>query len=155
TKDQSYFLYTLKQEQLSKILFPIGNLPKSEVRKLAKKFKLPNAEKKDSQGICFIGKIDVREFLKVHMKAKVGEIVTTTGQSVGQHMGLPFYTIGQRQGIGLGGTGPYYVVNKNLKKNTLVVTNNKDDKELWKQGFKVSDLSWVDKAPKFPLSTGV
>jgi tRNA-specific 2-thiouridylase len=154
-KDQSYFLYTLKQEQLSKILFTIGHLKKSEVRKLAKKFKLPTAEKKDSQGICFIGKIDVREFLKVHLKAKIGEIVTTTGQNLGQHLGLPYYTIGQRQGIGLGGDGPYYVVNKNLQKNILLVTNDKNDKQLWKKKFTITNLTWVGKAPKFPLATGV
>jgi tRNA-specific 2-thiouridylase len=155
SKDQSYFLYTLKQKQLAKILFPIGDLPKSEVRKLAKKFKLPNAEKKDSQGICFIGKINVTEFLKAHMKAKAGQIVTASGQILGQHSGLPFYTIGQREGMNLGGNGPYYVISKNFKSNKLVVTNDKQDKGLWKKEFTVSDLSWTGKAPKFPLETGV
>ncbi len=155
SKDQSYFLYTLKQEQLAKALFPLGDLKKSEVREMARKFKLPNAEKKDSQGICFIGKIDVREFLKAHLKAKKGEIVTTSGQAVGRHIGLPYYTIGQRQGIGLGGSGPYYVVDKDMKKNVLVVTNDKDDKELWKKKFAVSDLSWTSSKPKFPLHTDV
>lgn len=154
-KDQSYFLYTLKQKQLAKILFPIGHLPKSEVRKLAKKFQLSNAEKKDSQGICFIGKINVTEFLKAHVKAKVGEIVTTTGQKIGQHTGLPFYTIGQRQGIGLGGSGPYYVVDKNFETNHLVVTNDKEDEQLWKKKFTVTDLSWVNKTPDFPTHTDV
>jgi tRNA-specific 2-thiouridylase len=155
TKDQSYFLYTLKQEQLAKILFPIGDLKKSEVRKLAKKFKLPNAEKKDSQGICFIGKINVTEFLKAHIKGKKGEIVTSSGQVLGHHSGLPFYTIGQREGMNLGGNGPYYVVSKNFKANKLVVTNNKEDKGLWKKEFTVSDLSWVGSVPKLPLRTGV
>lgn len=154
-KDQSYFLYTLKQEQLTKVLFPIGHLLKSEVRKLARKFQLPNAGKKDSQGICFIGKINVTEFLKAHVKAKVGEIVTTSGQTVGCHAGLPFYTIGQRQGMGLGGPGPYYVVNKDLPANRLIVTNDKKDKELWRKKFTVSNLSWVNKKPKFPVKLGV
>ena len=154
-KDQSYFLYTLKQEQLSKILFPIGDYKKPEIRKLAKKFKLPNFAKKDSQGICFIGKINVREFLKENIKAKIGEIVTTAGLAVGKHQGLPYYTIGQREGIGLGGTGPYYVVEKNLKKNQLVVTNDKMDTKLWKKEFEVTDVSWVGKLPKFPLKAGV
>ena len=154
-KDQSYFLYTLKQEQLKKILFPIGHLKKTQVRELAKKFKLPNAAKKDSQGICFIGKINVIGFLKAHVKAKVGEIVTANGQILGQHDGLPYYTIGQREGMNLGGHGPYYVVSKNFASNRLVVTNDKQDKGLWKKKFTVSNLSWVDKPPKLPFQTGV
>jgi len=154
TKDQSYFLYTLKQEQLGKILFPVGHLPKSEVRLLARKFKLPNAEKKDSQGICFIGKINVTEFLKAHVTARVGEIVTASGQVLGNHDGLPFYTIGQR-GMNLGGQGPYYVVSKDFQANKLVVTNNKQDEQLWKKEFTVTDVSWVGEKPLLPLSTGV
>jgi len=155
SKDQSYFLYTLKQEQLAKILFPIGYLKKSEVRELAKKFKLPNAAKKDSQGICFIGKINVTEFLKAHIKAQVGEIVTTSGQVLGSHDGLPYYTIGQREGMRLGGQGPYYVVNKDLKANKLIVTNNKEDQELWKKEFTITDVTWVGEKPVLPLRTGV
>ena len=155
TKDQSYFLYTLAQKQLAKILFPIGHLLKSEVRRLAKKFKLPNAGKKDSQGICFIGKINVTQFLKAHLKAKVGEIVTGNGQVLGRHSGLPFYTIGQRNALNLGGNGPYYVVSKNFTSNRLVVTNNKQDEQLWKKKFTVTDLSWVNKTPKLPFKTGV
>jgi tRNA-specific 2-thiouridylase len=154
-KDQSYFLYTLKQEQLAKILFPIGEYKKTEIRKLARKFKLPNADKKDSQGICFIGEINVTEFLKAHVKAKPGNIVTAKGQNLGRHSGLPFYTIGQREGIGIGGSGPYYVIGKNLKKNQLIVTNDPNDNELWRKEFIVTDLSWVGDIPKFPLKTGV
>ncbi len=155
SKDQSYFLYTLKQSQLEKIMFPIGHLQKSEVRQLAKKFKLPNAEKKDSQGICFIGKINVTEFLKAHVKAEAGEIVTAGGQILGRHDGLPYYTIGQREGMNLGGKGPYYVVSKDFQANRLVVTNDKEDKGLWKKEFTVTDLSWTNQAPEFPLHTGV
>jgi tRNA-specific 2-thiouridylase len=154
TKDQSYFLYTLKQEQLAKILFPIGELKKTQVRELAKKYKLPTATKKDSQGICFIGKINVTEFLKAHVKAKVGEIVTSSGAVLGNHDGLPYYTIGQR-GMNLGGNGPYYVVNKDFKSNRLIVTNDKQDKNLWKKKFVVSDVTWVNNPPSFPLKTGV
>ncbi|MBX4186710.1 MAG: tRNA 2-thiouridine(34) synthase MnmA [Candidatus Doudnabacteria bacterium] len=155
TKDQSYFLYTLNQKQLSRIMFPLGNLPKTQVRILAKKFKLPNATKKDSQGICFIGKINVTEFLKAHVKAKAGQIITSTGQILGKHDGLPYYTIGQREGMNLGGKGPYYVVSKNFKSNQLVVTNDKQDSGLWKNKFTITDLSWVGKVPKLPLHTGV
>ncbi|MBI3952437.1 MAG: tRNA 2-thiouridine(34) synthase MnmA [Candidatus Doudnabacteria bacterium] len=154
-KDQSYFLYTLQQDQLSKILFPIGDYKKSQVRELAKKFKLPNFAKKDSQGICFIGKINVREFLQGHIKARKGEIVTTAGKVVGKHIGLPFYTIGQREGIGLGGNGPYYVAEKKLEKNQLVVTNNVLDGKLWKREFEVADVSWTGTEPKFPLKAGI
>ena len=141
--------------KLSKILFPLGGLKKSEVRELAKKFKLPNAEKKDSQGICFIGKINVTEFLKAHVKAKVGQIVSTQGQVLGRHDGLPYYTIGQREGMNLGGNGPFYVISKNFKANKLIVTNDKQDPKLWKKIFTVSDLSWTNNPPKFPLTTGV
>ncbi len=155
SKDQSYFLYTLKQEQLAKIIFPIGHLMKSEVRKLAHKFGLPNAEKKDSQGICFIGEIDVREFLKAHLKAKIGDVVTSTGKVLGRHEGLPYYTIGQRGGMRIGGQGPYYVVGKELKTNRLIVTNNQKDALLWKKEFTLTDLSWTSQEPDLPLKTGV
>jgi tRNA-specific 2-thiouridylase len=140
-KDQSYFLYTLRQDQLAKVLFPIGHLKKPEVRELAVKFGLPNAAKKDSQGICFIGKINVTEFLKEHVKAHAGEIVTTTGQALGSHSGLPFYTIGQREGMGLGGNGPYYVAGKDFMGNKLIVTNNQQDPMLWKKEFTVTDVT--------------
>lgn len=153
-KDQSYFLYRLTQEQLSKVLFPIGEFHKPKVRELAREFNLPTHAKKDSQGICFIGKIDVREFLMDHIKAKKGEIVTTTGKVIGEHVGLPFYTIGQREGIGLGGDGPYYVVTKDLEKNKLIVTNDKNDPQLWQREFHVSDLSWTNKI-NIPPNAGV
>jgi tRNA-specific 2-thiouridylase len=130
-------------------------MKKFEVRELARKFKLPNAEKKDSQGICFIGKINVTEFLKEHVKARVGEIVTTTGQTLGNHSGLPFYTIGQREGMGLGGNGPYYVAGKDFDANKLIVTNDQKDPMLWKSEFTVKDLSWTNKTPVFPLNAGV
>jgi len=154
-KDQSYFLYTLKQEQLAKILFPIGEYKKSKVRQIAKKFGLPNYAKKDSQGICFIGKINVREFLKEKIPAVAGEIVATSGQVIGQHDGLPYYTIGQREGMGLGGDGPYYVVNKDFETNRLFVSNDQNDPQLWKKEFTITDVSWVGNVPEFSLEAGV
>lgn len=154
-KDQSYFLYRLTQKQLSKVLFPIGEFQKSKVRELAREFNLPTHAKKDSQGICFIGQIDVMQFLREHIKAKVGEIVTTTGQSLGNHTGLPYYTIGQREGIGIGGDGPYYVVGKDFKANQLLVTNDKNDPQLWKNELLISDLTWTNDEPEFPLNAGV
>jgi tRNA-specific 2-thiouridylase len=155
SKDQSYFLYRLTQKQLQKVLFPVGEYLKPQVRELAKQFNLPTHSKKDSQGICFIGQIDVMQFLREHIKAKTGEIVTTTGQSIGQHSGLPYYTIGQREGIGVGGTGPYYVVAKDFKRNQLLVTNDKQDPKLWGKEFEVSELSWTGDTPEFPLMARV
>jgi tRNA-uridine 2-sulfurtransferase len=154
-KDQSYFLYTLDQEQLARVLFPIGEYLKPKVRALAKKFRLPNFDKKDSQGICFIGKINVTEFLREHIKARAGKIVTTAGERLGQHTGLPYYTIGQRGGIGVGGSGPYYVVAKQPKTNTLVVTNDKEDPKLWRSEFTITDISWTNQPSKAPFKLGV
>jgi tRNA-uridine 2-sulfurtransferase len=154
-KDQSYFLYRLTQPQLSKVIFPIGEYQKSEVRELARKFKLPTHAKKDSQGICFIGQIDVMEFLREHIKAQAGQIVTSTGQVVGDHTGLPYYTIGQREGIGIGGSGPYYVVGKDFQANRLLVTNDKLDPQLWKSEFVLEDLTWTNQQPDLPIRAGV
>lgn len=126
-KDQSYFLWTLTQEQLSKTLFPVGNIEKPEVRKLAKKFKLPNAEKKDSQGLCFIGKIDIKEFLSHYMESKKGNVLNEKGEIIGEHEGAFFYTIGERHGFIITkktpSDEPVYVIAKDIEKNTLVVSN--------------------------------
>jgi len=154
-KDQSYFLYRLSQRHLSRALFPVGEFQKSHVRELARQFNLPTHAKKDSQGICFIGQIDVRQFLMEHIKAKAGEIVTADGRIIGQHSGLPYYTIGQREGIGVGGTGPYYVIGKDMSANKLLVTGDKDDKSLWTNEFAVSDLSWTGEAPDLPARASV
>ncbi len=154
-KDQSYFLYTLNQEQLARTLFPIGHLQKSEVRALAKKFGLPNAEKKDSQGICFIGHVNVKEFLKQRIPERVGEIVDPSGRVIGQHHGAWYYTIGQRHGLGLGGGEPYYVNSKDVVSNTLVVSplNIRGDKGgLYSSKATLRDVHWISKQPKFPLS---
>ncbi len=126
SKDQSYFLWTLNQEQLSKIIFPIGHLKKTEVRKLAKKFILPVAEKKDSQGICFLGDINLKEFLKHYIKEKNGEVVNEKGEVIGFHNGAVFHTLGERHGFTITKRGlndsRYYIVAKNIKKNILVVS---------------------------------
>lgn len=142
-KDQSYFLCTLGQKQLSKSLFPIGEYTKPQIRVLAKKFKLPTFDKPDSQGICFIGEIDVRDLLRRNLTMKSGAIVTTDGEILGKHEGLPLYTIGQRGGLDVGGKGPYYVVAKNEKKNTVIVSNNPKDELLWGRECIISELTWT------------
>jgi tRNA-specific 2-thiouridylase len=151
TKEQSYFLYTLTQTELSKTLFPVGHLKKTEVRALAKKFRLPNYNRKDSQGICFIGPVNVQDFLRKNIKSKSGKIVDDKGNVLGQHDGLAFYTIGQREGIKVGGQGPYYVIDKNFSNNQLVVTNNPDHKKLWRKKMLLEQVTWTVKQPKFPF----
>lgn len=180
-KDQTYFIYNIKTEQLPHILFPIGGMKKTAVRSLARKLKLPNAEKKESMGLCFVGKIRLKDFLKQKIKTRPGAIVladsslslrgavqpttkqshrrkkiaaspgqspgllTMTGKQkvIGQHQGLFNYTIGQRQGIKVGGTGPYYVVKKDLKKNTLYVTNNPNDKSLMRKEVWLHSINFI------------
>ena len=146
-KDQTYFLHRVGQAQLAKTLFPIGELTKPQVRELARKFNLPNADKKDSQGLCFIGKIDVRKFLEQYIPQKEGVVVTTTGERVGKHEGVQYYTIGQRKGIGIGGGMPYYVVDKNIKTNTLVVGTRYDD-GLFCDKLTVENINWISGRPK-------
>ncbi len=128
SKDQCYFLWTLKQEQLKHILFPVGHLNKTAVRKLAKKYKLPVAEKKDSQGICFLGDIDLKDFLKHYIKEKRGKILLENGEEIGFHDGAVFHTLGERHGFTITKKGPndsaYYIVGKDVKKNILVVSQN-------------------------------
>lgn len=145
-KDQSYFLYNITQEQLSKTLFPIGHLEKSEVRKLAKKFDLPVANKPDSQGICFIGEIDVQEFLRARIKPHKGDIIDIdSGKKVGEHDGVEFFTLGQREGIGVGGTKePYFVVDKDGAKNILYVGMGTDHSRLYKDTVEVENLHLIN-----------
>lgn len=151
-KDQSYFLWPLTQEQLKHCLFPIGEYTKPEVRELARKFGLPTAEKAESQGICFIGELDLREFLKKHIPEKRGAVLTTSGKAIGEHEGLSFYTIGQREGIGIGGGIPYYVAAKDFSTNTLVVAEGPYDEKLFQKELTVSDVNWISgTSPKFPL----
>ncbi|MBI2483593.1 tRNA 2-thiouridine(34) synthase MnmA [Candidatus Uhrbacteria bacterium] len=153
-KDQSYFLYTLTQEQLVYTLFPLGELRKSKVRAHAKKIGLPNWNRKDSQGICFIGKLPMKEYLKTRIPVKTGPLLTMEGTVVGTHEGAWYYTIGQRHGIGFGGgTDPYYVVDKDVKKNIVYVAQGPLNSRLYRTSATVSDLSWVaGSAPRFPFS---
>lgn len=147
-KDQSYFLWTLKQEQLAKCLFPIGEIEsKAEVRKIAEGASLPTAGKKDSQGICFMGPVDIKEFIRPYVKTEIGDIVTTSGQKIGTHGGLDFYTIGQRKGIGIGGTGPYYVAQKDYQTNTLVVASVSDQKFLESRLLVAGEVSFINEEP--------
>ena len=175
-KDQTYFLHQLNQKQLQHILFPIGSYTKPEVRKMAKKFALPNADKEESMGICFVGEVPMKEFLQKEIKPQKGKIILSTGEAIGEHDGLPFYTIGQRH-IGLQltrlqssatvvrspksevrsptDTRPLYVVDKNFVKNELVVGYD-DDPLLYKKTAEVSEVNWVSgQAPKLPLNCEV
>jgi len=178
-KDQTYFIYNIKTQQLPHLLFPIGGMKKTAVRLLARKIKLPNAEKKESMGLCFVGKIRLKDFLGQKLKPKPGPIVlisavslrvqpkqsyhqkkiaaspgqspgllAMTGKMIGQHQGLQNFTIGQRQGIAVGGGGPYYVVKKDLKSNTLFVTDNPDDKALLTKEVQLHSINWVNASYK-------
>ncbi|MCX6721420.1 MAG: tRNA 2-thiouridine(34) synthase MnmA [Candidatus Staskawiczbacteria bacterium] len=148
-KDQTYFLYEIKKNQLSKIIFPVGNLEKPEVRKLAKKFGLQNAAKKDSQGVCFIGQFNMKEFLKMYIKPKIGAIVDLNGNIIGEHDGVFYYTIGQRHGLNIkNGQGPYFVIRKDLKKNIIYVGR---EKNLQTKKAKIVNINWIEKPKKFPI----
>jgi len=147
-KDQSYFLWQLNQKQLKHILFPIGDYTRKEVENLARKFKLPVLKAKKSVEICFIQTI-IDDFLKKYLKEALGKIIDKNGKVIGKHQGLWFYTIGQRKGIGLPG-GPYYVLEKDLKRNFLVVT--KEEKDLYKKALICENVNWISgKKPKLPL----
>ena len=147
SKDQSYFLYRLNQAQLSKTLFPLGELRKTEVREIALKNGLPNHAKKDSTGICFIGERPFREFLNRYLPKQPGAMRTPEGKHIGEHQGLMFYTIGQRQGLGIGGPGePWFVAGKDMEKNILYVVQGHDHPALLKPHLSASDLSWIASA---------
>ena len=147
-KDQSYFLWTLTQEQLSKTIFPVGNIEKPEVRKLAKKFDLPNALKKDSQGLCFIGKIDVKEFLSHYLESKKGSVLNEQGEVIGEHDGAFFYTIGERHGFTITKKSPndepQYVISKDVEKNIITVSNKSKEGILPQARTKVKlrEVNW-------------
>ncbi len=142
-KDQTYFLSQLSQEQIAKALFPIGKFPKEEVRRLAEHFKLPNAQRKDSQGICFLGKIPFDDFVKHHLGIKEGDIIEdSTGKVLGKHEGFWYYTIGQRKGIKLSG-GPWYVSAKDTQKNIIYVARADDYKEKQVHEFTVKNINWI------------
>lgn len=152
-KDQSYFLYRLRQHQIARALFPIGDLPKPRVREMARQAGLPVADKKDSTGICFIGERPFREFLQRYMPIQPGDMVTPEGQRVGCHQGLMYYTLGQRQGLGIGGIKgaqegvPWFVAGKELAENRLIVVQGHEHPLLLTPTLMASDLSWVGEAP--------
>ena len=151
-KDQSYFLWTLTQKQLKYCLFPIGDYLKPEVREIAKKAWLPTAEKKDSQGVCFVGKFDFAEFLKKKIKPKKGKIIDIdSGEIIGEHDGVYYYTIGQRHGIGLKGglekggeNSPYFVCGKDIKKNILYAAAGENNPALYKKEIKLLGVSFIN-----------
>ncbi len=164
TKDQSYFLHRLNQAQLSKTLFPVGELQKTEVRRIADDIGLPNAKKKDSTGICFIGERPFREFLNRYISHEPGPMKDEKGRTIGQHVGLSFYTLGQRQGLGIGGLKakgaergggehtPWFVARKDMQTNTLWVVQGHDHPWLASHALQAQDTSWVAGEPPFEHS---
>jgi len=164
-KDQSYFLHRLNQAQLSKTMFPVGELPKTEVRRIAAEIGLPNAKKKDSTGICFIGERPFRDFLNRYISKEPGPIKDSTGRTIGEHVGLSFYTLGQRQGLGIGGVKakgaqkggsehePWFVARKDVEKNTLWVVQGHDHPWLLAPSLRAEDVSWV--AGQAPANTQI
>lgn len=150
-KDQSYFLWTLTQKQLKRCLFPIGDYLKSEVREMARKAGLPTADKKDSQGICFLGKVSLRDFLKKYIPERAGAVLNTRGEKVGEHIGAYFYTIGQRHGLGIPASKPYYISEKDTKTNTIIVAEGSDNRALYKKEIELTSLNWISgKEPELP-----
>lgn len=147
-KDQTYFLYRVDKQALERTLFPLGNLNKSQVRQLAKKHKLATADKKDSMGICFVGKVGIKDFLSQFVKTKSGKIIDQKGKVVGEHDGVIFYTIGQRHGLNVGGGLPYYVVGKDMKKNEVYVTTDLQDEKLWSNEIKFTSAHWINGVPR-------
>lgn len=142
-KDQTYFLSNLSQNQLKRVMFPVGHLTKSEVRDLAHRFDLPNKDRKDSQGICFLGKLKFRDFVKHHLGEKSGSMIEVeTKETIGKHKGYWFYTIGQRQGLRLSG-GPWYVVSKDIKKNVVYISRNYYSSDKHRDTFIVKQHSWI------------
>jgi len=148
-KDQTYFLYRISEEALHRTIFPVANYTKPEIRELAAKFDLPTAKKPDSQGICFVGEVGMREFLNQYIKTSPGDIVLQhTKQKIGKHDGAVYYTTGQRHGLGIGGGTPYYVIGKDMARNTVFVTDNKEDLSLESDTFQITDCHWINTEPE-------
>ena len=161
SKDQSYFLHRQNQAQLSRTLFPVGELHQTEVRRLALEIGLPNAKKKDSTGICFIGERPFREFLNRYLSHEPGPIVDERGHEIGRHVGLSFYTLGQRQGLGIGGLrsgggthAPWFVAAKDLDRNRLIAVQGHDHPALLSRHLHAEDASWVAGHPPAPGRLG-
>ena len=150
-KDQSYFLYMLKERQIERALFPVGHMTKDEVRQIAEANGLVTSKKKDSTGVCFIGERNFRQFLQGFLPMQPGEMRTEDGRKVGEHIGLAYYTLGQRRGLGIGGSGDgrrWFVIDKDLKRNVLVVSQGEDSPRLYSKYTRASQLTWVaDEAP--------
>lgn len=148
-KDQSYFLYRITESALLKTLFPLGAYTKTEVRKMAGERGLSTATKKDSQGICFVGKVGIRDFLSQYVATEPGKIIdTATGKSLGYHEGAIFYTFGQRHGLDVGGGLPYYVVGKDMQKNEVYVTTDINHESLWRHQVTLADVHWINSSPE-------
>ncbi len=153
SKDQSYFLWTLTQDDLAHTLFPIGHLKKTEVRKLAEKYGLPTATKKDSQGVCFLGPLDMKDFLAHYITPKKGNVLNEKGEVIGHHNGSVFFTLGERHGFTITKHSekdkPFYLVGKNINENTITVSNNKQTKlDTTTKEVKLKNISWVKEQPK-------
>lgn len=147
-KDQTYFLYRVTSEALSKTIFPLGDFTKAEVREMAKERGLWTASKKESMGICFVGQVGIREFLSEYVKTAPGNIIDQqTGSVVGKHDGAIFYTLGQRHGLNVGGGLPYYVVGKDMEKNEVYVSRSIDNESLWRKELKLTDVHWINQPP--------
>lgn len=146
-KDQTYFLYRVSEDALQKTLFPLGDYTKPEVRELAKKFGLVTAAKKESMGICFVGKVGIKEFLTHELgEQPAGDIIDQNGTVLGRHDGAIYYTIGQRHGLGVGAGLPYYVVGKDMPKNEVYVTTDLNDERLWNKTLRLTDIHWINGA---------
>lgn len=149
-KDQSYFLYRVTESALAQSLMPIGEYQKPEVRRIAHTMGLVTADKKDSQGICFVGKVGIKEFLLSELGPQPhGAIVNQDNVTIGEHDGALFYTIGQRHGLNVGGGLPYYVVGKHMAKNEVYVTTNLEDERLWRTELRLTDVHWIGEEPSF------
>lgn len=151
-KDQSYFLYAITQEQLQRAVFPVGELHKPKVRELAADYGIPVHAKRDSTGICFIGERRLRDFLKQWLPPKTGPICLDDGRTIGEHTGAQYYTLGQRQGLGIGGVrgaaeAPWYVIGKNMDSNTIFVSQNQQHSALMSNQLEFDELSWVSGRP--------
>ncbi|OGL35837.1 tRNA 2-thiouridine(34) synthase MnmA [Candidatus Saccharibacteria bacterium RIFCSPHIGHO2_12_FULL_47_16b] len=146
-KDQTYFLYRATESTLKKTLYPIGDYLKSEVRVMATKHKLVTADKKESMGLCFVGKVGIKEFLSQYVKSKAGPIIDQKGNQIGEHDGAIFYTIGQRHGLDIGGGLPYYVTGKDMKKNEVYVTTDLQDEKLWSRIINFTNAHWINQPP--------
>lgn len=154
-KDQSYFLYMLKEAQLAKSLFPVGGMTKAQVREIARQNGLPVASKKDSTGVCFIGERNFRQFLQGFLPMQPGDMRTEDGETVGEHIGLAYYTLGQRRGLGIGGRGDgrsWFVIGKDLEHNVLLVSQGEDSPRLYSRYVRASQATWI--AESAPMAEG-